>query len=629
MRRAAEINDQAIPLPIGGGMMPPVNQCRSTSWRLGGLLSLCGLIALVALGAWVAPAGAAAPALPSSDPFYTYSGSTPLAGIAPGTVLKVRAIQLVIGGAPSAYTANQVLYRTTGELGQPTATVATIIKPLAPVGATKLISYQTFYDALGSGCDPSYTLAGGNPSYTDAQADAALMENYLEAGFTVVTSDYEGENLDWAAGQESGDNTLDGIRAAENELGVPRSTSVGMVGYSGGSIATEWASELAPAYAPELHIVGVAEGGIPVDFAHNLTYINGDNDGWAGVIPAVLVGVSRGFGINLDTYLSAYGEKITSQVADECINNFAGSYPGLTVQQLLKPQYQNFLAIPTFATIVNKLIMGSAPGHPTEPLFMAVGNQDGTGDGVMVAADVEALAHEYCQQGVPVTFSEYQGLAHTQAIAPFESTALSFLQARFAGTPAVNGCASIGSGNSVAPLPVTAAPGSATPGSAAPDCPLATGTLSGDTLGLARLGMTRAQARKAYTHSSNRGRRYEDFFCLTPIGVRVGYASPKLLGAVPRRQRKALQGRVVWASTSDIYYALKGVRPRATVGTARAYLKLEKPFHVGRNYWYLAPDGRSTAVLKVRRGIVEEIGIGDKQLTRSRKADLAFLHSFS
>ncbi len=48
-----------------------------------------------------------------------------------------------------------------------------------------------------------------------------------------------------------------------------------MVGYSGGSIATEFASELAPKYAPELNIVGVAEGGIPVDFAHNLTYING------------------------------------------------------------------------------------------------------------------------------------------------------------------------------------------------------------------------------------------------------------------------------------------------------------------------------------------------------------------
>ena len=388
------------------------------------VLTVVGLLALVAIGARVTPARAATPTLPSSDPFYTYSGSTPLAQIAPGAVLRVRPIQMVIEGAPTPYSAQQVLYRTTGELGQPTATVATIIKPASPVGATKLISYQTFYDALGSECDPSYTLQGGNPSYSDAQDDAALMQDYLQAGYTVVTADYEGENLDWAAGQESGYNTLDGIRAAENALGVSPSTQVGMVGYSGGSIATEWASELAPAYAPELNIVGVAEGGIPVDYAHNLTYINGDNDGWAGVIPAVLVGVSRAYGINLDTYLSAYGQQVIGQVADECINNFAGSYPGLTVQQLLKPQYQNFLAIPTFASIINSLIMGSAPGDPTEPLFMGVGNSDGTGDGVMVAADVEALAHEYCQQGVPVEFTEYQNLDHEESIAPFESGAL-------------------------------------------------------------------------------------------------------------------------------------------------------------------------------------------------------------
>ncbi len=301
-----------------------------------------------------------------------------------------------------------MLYRTTGELGQPTVTVATIIKPAASVGPTKLISYQTFYDALGSECDPSYTLAGGNPSYSDAQADAALMQSYVDAGYTVVTADYEGENLDWGAGQESGDNTLDGVRAAENALGAVASTPVGMVGYSGGSIASEWASELAPTYAPELNIVGVAEGGIPVDYAHNLTYINGDTDGWAGVIPAVLVAVSRAFGINLDPYLSAYGKQVTSQVADQCINNFAGSYNGLTIQQLLKPQYQNFLRCRHSPPRSTTLIMGSAPGHPAEPLLMAVGNHDGTGDGVMVAADVEALAHEYCEQGVPVTFTEYQ-----------------------------------------------------------------------------------------------------------------------------------------------------------------------------------------------------------------------------
>jgi hypothetical protein len=243
----------------------------------------------------------------------------------------------------------------------------------------------------------------------------------------------------------------------------------------------------------------------------------------------------------------------------------------------------------------------------------------------MVAADVEALAREYCQQGVPVTFNEYKNLDHTQAAAPFESTALAFLEARFAGLPPPNGCASIGVGNSLAPLPV----GSATGASGKAACPLVSGRLSGTTMGLAHLGMTRRQARRAYTHSSTRGRRYEDFFCLTPVGVRVGYASPRLLRSLPRRHRARFAHRVVWASTSDLYFALHGVRPGSSLKAARRLVRLSKSFHVGRNYWYLAGNGGSTVVLKVRRQIVEEIGIGDRRLTGTRRADRTFLRSFS
>jgi hypothetical protein len=159
-------------------------------------------------------------------------------------------------------------------------------------------------------------------------------------------------------------------------------------------------------------------------------------------------------------------------------------------------------------------------------------------------------------------------------------------------------------------------------------CPAASGKLSGITLGLLRLGMTRAQALHAFAHSSNRGKKYEDFFCLTPRGVRVGIASPKLVKTLPKSERK-LAGRVIWASTSSLYYSVHGVRCGATVAAAGKVLKLTGPFHIGLNYWYLAPNGASTAVFKVRGGIIEEIGIGDKQLTRGHKAQLAFLTSFS
>jgi hypothetical protein len=413
-------------------------------------------LAAVALSA-AAPATAAAasgPQLPSNDPFYTYSA--PLTAVAPGTVLRTRTVNIAENGSATPVTATQVLYRTTGELGQPTATVATVLKPLlAPI--TRIVSYQTAYDALGPVCDPSYTLQGGNPSYSTAQAEEQIILGYLAAGYTVVVPDYEGEQLDWGAGQESGYGTLDGIRAAETLEGAdPRTTPVGMVGYSGGSIATEYASELQPTYAPELDLKGVAAGGVPVDFWHNLAYING-SPSWSGVIPAVLVGLGRAFDIKISRYLSPYGQKIVGQVQNGCINNFLGSWPGLTYQQLVKPQYRNVATIAPLVSTLDHLIM-SDTGTPDAPMLLAVGNADGTGDDVMVAKDVQALAYTYCRRGVAVQFDEYKGDDHTQAAIPFEQAAFTFLTARLSGLPVSNGCSSIGPGNSLAPVPMPSAP---------------------------------------------------------------------------------------------------------------------------------------------------------------------------
>jgi hypothetical protein len=52
-------------------------------------------------------------------------------------------------------------------------------------------------------------------------------------------------------------------------------------------------------------------------------------------------------------------------------------------------------------------------------------------------------------------------------------------------------------------------------------------------------------------------------------------------------------------------------------------------FRVGINDWYFAPAGSATAILKVRHGLVEEIGLAEQQLTKSRTAQRTFLTSFS
>ncbi len=432
--------------------------------RAGALVAL----ALVAWMALIAPGALAAPPTPSEDPFYRYEGGAPLASIAPGTVLKTRTLPYHVAGVPLPVTAVQLLYRSTGAVGQPTVNVTSVLLPPLRLGAPTVVSYQSFYDSLNNADEPSYAISGGlSLGGLIPDVESALIAPALLAGDTVVVPDTEGESADFAAGPEYGTNTLDALRAAlvSSATGLAGTRKIGLIGYSGGAIATEWAAELAPSYAPELDskIVGVAFGGTLVDPAHNLHYVEGSTV-WAGVIPMALIGIARAYEIDLTQYESEYGLELNSKLQHASIAEALGQYPGLTWAQIAKPQYPTPESIPVYVEVANKLIMGSR-GTPTAPLFIgqgAGGELEGTpgdkpgigpGDGVMIAGDVRSLAREYCSRGVTVDYKQYEGLSHVPSAVAWLPEAYSWLAGRFVGLPAPQDCAQIAPGNSLEPIP--------------------------------------------------------------------------------------------------------------------------------------------------------------------------------
>lgn len=159
-------------------------------------------------------------------------------------------------------------------------------------------------------------------------------------------------------------------------------------------------------------------------------------------------------------------------------------------------------------------------------------------------------------------------------------------------------------------------------------CAKPSGRLAGRSLGPVKLGMTRAKARSLFTSGSRRGRRYMDFFCPRQGGIRVGYASPTLVRGRPR-SIKRLKGDVVLVLTANDHYALHGVRVGTRLSKVARRLRVGKGFQVGRNRWYLDPNGPSRGILKVRHGVIEEVGIANATLTRTRKATRRFLRGFS
>ncbi len=434
-----------------------------------------GLMIGLFLLSWglLAPAGAQAIPTPAQDPFYSYTGAVPLSSIAPGTVINTRVVWYHVVGIPLPIQTIQLLYRSTGQLGQPTVNVTSVLEPLWRSKAPNVVAYESFYDSLNPNDEPSYEIAGGLslggllPAFETALVAPELLE-----GNVVVIADTEGENADFADGPVYGMNTLDSLRAAiaSSLTGLQNTTKIGILGYSGGAIGAEWTAEMAPTYAPDINrlLVGSAMGGVLVDPDHNLYYVNGSS-AWAGILPMAVIGVARSFNVNLVQYLTPYGVQLYNKLQTASIVNILLQYPGLTLQQLLLPQDVPPESIPIYVHIVNQLIMG-ANGTPTVPLFIGqggsanvegtVGNQPGIGigDGVMVTGDVRALASEYCQRGVSVQYNEYSGLGHVASALAWLAQALPWLNNRFAGQPAPQDCSTIPPGNSIAPVVLGVSP---------------------------------------------------------------------------------------------------------------------------------------------------------------------------
>jgi hypothetical protein len=107
----------------------------------------------------------------------------------------------------------------------------------------------------------------------------------LNLGWWVFTTDYEGLDAQFTVGLQSGQAVLDSVRAILREgpnIGLSESPLYALWGYSGGALASSWAAELQPAYAPELDFAGVALGGLTPNVSSVLRTINkGSNVGLA------------------------------------------------------------------------------------------------------------------------------------------------------------------------------------------------------------------------------------------------------------------------------------------------------------------------------------------------------------
>ena len=378
-------------------------------------------------------------ASPAADAFYQPPSDQALAAAAPGAIFKVREVM-----AKSYYwfqvpaRAWQLMFRSSDSRGKPVASVTTVMVPFnAPAAASErvLLSYQAAYDGLTLTCAPSQALMKGR------EWEQVLINRALDKGWIISVPDYEGLQSHWGAGRNSGQGVLDAVRAALRfgPLGLAgKDTRVALVGYSGGALASAWAAELAPTYAPELKLLGVAAGGLPVDFGNIARKVDGGF--FSGLYFTMAAALSRAYPeINTDAFLNDRGRQMLAQSSEMCAGQIMTDAKE-TVLALPFKRMKDYVKVPDLldVPIMKRIIAENRLGQhvPKVPLYI----YQGTIDQLIPIEDVDQLVQTYCRAGVQV---HYQRSFNDHLVMPFTGFggALDFLTDRFDGKPVSSQCA--------------------------------------------------------------------------------------------------------------------------------------------------------------------------------------------
>ena len=219
---------------------------------------LVPVVALLAL-ALAAPAPAAVRTGPAGNAFYT--PPKPLPGKAHGDPIWVR--KLTNEQTLAQAKVNQlILYRSTAVNGKAIAVSGTIHLPKgkAPKGGWPVVSWAHATSGLGDQCAPSRNPGEGAIHAYHVYIEG-LLDRWLQAGFAIVRTDYEGLGTKgvhpYLVGVSEGRGVLDIVRAArKTHRGIGSRVAIG--GHSQGGHAAVFAAALAPKYTPDLNVRGTA-----------------------------------------------------------------------------------------------------------------------------------------------------------------------------------------------------------------------------------------------------------------------------------------------------------------------------------------------------------------------------------
>ena len=369
-----------------------------------------------------------------------YETPAPFPTGAPGTLLSTEPLtgEFDLPGG-NAY---RMTYLTEDAQGQAKLSSGMIFIPTAPAPpeGRKVISWAHPTVGMGDACAPSRR-----------EKPTALLDwlpGMMQLGWVVTATDYAGLGTEgveeYLVGSSEVRDVVNAVRAVRQFDGADAGTDYGVFGHSQGGHASLWAPALAPEYAPELNLVGVA-GAAPAAALNALV-----NELWdsniAWVIGAEVMVSFPDVYPNLDPAevvtrdaLGAY-----KNLAQACL--LEGGLEAEIRQDLFGERFfaSNPMDNPGWAAAINE--QSAPPAPPNIPVLVT----QSVNDGVVAPQSIETMSQQWCAAGSNLAVAWLGPLRGTATALNVEShmyegavggaLATTWFEGRFKGEPALDTC---------------------------------------------------------------------------------------------------------------------------------------------------------------------------------------------